>query len=85
MKERSRESYDTIEKGLVTIERQRMPARPDVDQISATVTSVMTEYNKIVAQATKEARDTKSRVKHASRANRSPRDAATAVAPRSDP
>jgi hypothetical protein len=57
VKERSRESYDTIEKGMVTIERQLMPAKPDVDQVSATVTSVMTEYNKIVAQVTKEARD----------------------------
>ena len=57
VKERSRESYDTIEKGMVTIERQLMPAKPDVDQVSATVTGVMTEYNKIVAQVTKEARD----------------------------
>jgi hypothetical protein len=57
VKERSRESYDTIEKGMVTIERQLMPAKPDVDQVSATVTTVMTEYNKIVAQVTKEARD----------------------------
>jgi hypothetical protein len=59
VKERSRESYDTIEKGMVTIERQLMPAKPDVDQVSATVTDVMTEYNKIVAQVTKEARDAK--------------------------
>ena len=57
VKERSRESYDTIEKGMVTIERQLMPAKPDVDQVGATVTGVMTEYNKIVAQVTKEARD----------------------------
>jgi hypothetical protein len=57
VKDRSRESYDTIEKGMVTIERQLMPAKPDVDQVSASVTAVMTEYNKIVAQVTKEARD----------------------------
>jgi hypothetical protein len=57
VKERSRESYDTIEKGMVTIERQLMPAKPDVDQVGASVTAVMTEYNKIVAQVTKEARD----------------------------
>ena len=55
VKERSRESYDTIEKGMVTIERQLMPAKPDADQVSATVTEVMTEYNKIVAQVAKEA------------------------------
>ncbi len=55
VKERSRESYDTIEKGMVTIERQLMPAKPDVDQVSETVTAVMTEYNKIVAQVAREA------------------------------
>jgi hypothetical protein len=40
---------------MVTIERQLMPAKPDADQVSATVTEVMTEYNKIVAQVAKEA------------------------------
>ena len=59
VKERSRESYDTIEKGMVTIERQLMPAKPDVDQVNATVQSVMTEYNKIVPQITNEARGAK--------------------------
>jgi tetratricopeptide (TPR) repeat protein len=59
VKERSRESYDSIEKGMVTIERQLMPARPDVDEVSATVTGVMTEYNKIVAQITREAQNAK--------------------------
>jgi len=59
VKERSRESYDAIEKGMVTIERQLMPAAPNADEVSATVTGVMTEYNKIVAQVTKEAKDAK--------------------------
>ena len=59
VKARSRESYDAIEKGMVTIERQLMPAKPDADQVSTTVGEVMTEYNKIVAQVTKEARDAK--------------------------
>ena len=59
VKERSRESYDTIEKGMVTIERQLMPAKPDTDAVTATVAEVMTEYNKIVAQITREARDAK--------------------------
>ena len=58
VKTRSRDSYDAIEKGMVTIERQLMPAKPDVDQVTASVTAVMTEYNKVVAQVTKEARDT---------------------------
>ena len=56
VKARSRESYDSIEKGMVTIERQLMPAKPDVDQVTATVASVMMEYNKVVAQITNEAR-----------------------------
>ena len=59
VKERSRESYDAIEKGMVTIERQLMPAKPDVDAALATVNDVMTEYNKIVNQITREARDAK--------------------------
>jgi hypothetical protein len=59
VKARSRESYDTIEKGMVTIERQLMPAKPDTDAVIATVAGVMTEYNKIVAQITREARDAK--------------------------
>ena len=59
VKERSRESYDTIEKGMVTIERQLMPATPDADAVTASVNDVMAEYNKIVAQITREARDAK--------------------------
>jgi hypothetical protein len=59
VKARSRESYDVIEKGMVTIERQLMPAKPDADATIATVAEVMTEYNKVVAQVTKEARDAK--------------------------
>jgi len=59
VKERSRESYDAIEKGMVTIERQLMPAKPDVDAVTASINEVMTEYNKIVAQITREARDAK--------------------------
>jgi hypothetical protein len=59
VKERSRESYDAIEKGMVTIERQLMPAKPDIDATIATVGEVMTEYNKIVNQIAREARDAK--------------------------
>ena len=57
VKARSRESYDAIEKGMVTIERQLMPAKPDVAQVNATVASVMMEYNKVVAQIANEARN----------------------------
>jgi hypothetical protein len=59
VKERSREAYDSIEKGMVTIERQLMPAKPDGDAVMATVADVMTEYNRIVTQITREARDAK--------------------------
>jgi hypothetical protein len=59
VKQRSREAYDTIEKGMVTIERQLMPAKPDVDAVNASVNEVMTEYNKVVTQITREARDAK--------------------------
>jgi len=59
VKARSRESYDAIEKGMVTIERQLMPAKPDADAVTASVNEVMTEYNKIVTQITREARDAK--------------------------
>jgi hypothetical protein len=59
VKERSRESYDSIEKGMVTIERQLMPAKPDVDAVTGSLSEVMTEYNKIVAQIAREARDAK--------------------------
>ena len=59
VKARSREAYDAIEKGMVTIERQLMPAKPDGDAVTASVSDVMTEYNKIVAQITREARDAK--------------------------
>ena len=59
VKERSRESYDAIEKGMVTIERELMPAKPDADAAIATVAEVMGEYNKIVNQITREARDAK--------------------------
>ena len=59
VKARSRESYDAIEKGMVTIERQLMPAKPDADAVIGTVTEVMTEYNKIVNQIAREARDAK--------------------------
>ncbi len=36
-----------------------MPAKPDSDAAIATVADVMMEYNKIVAQVAKEARDAK--------------------------
>jgi hypothetical protein len=57
VKDRSRDAYDAIEKNMVTIERQLMPARPDVDMVTATIAAINMDYNKIVQQVTKEARD----------------------------
>jgi hypothetical protein len=34
-----------------------MPAKPDNDMVNATITAINTDYNQIVQQVTKEARD----------------------------
>ena len=57
VKDRSRDAYDSIEKNMVTLEKQLMPAKPDVDMVNTTITAINTDYNKIVQQITKEARD----------------------------
>ena len=57
VKDRSRDAYDSIEKNMVTLEKQLMPAKPDAEMVNATIMAINTEYNKIVQQITKEARD----------------------------
>jgi hypothetical protein len=57
VKDRSRDAYDSIEKNMVTLEKQLMPAKPDVEMVNATIIAINTDYNKIVQQITKEARD----------------------------
>ena len=57
VKARSRDAYDAIEKGMIQIERVLMPDKPDVDQVSALVSGVTDQYNAIVAQVTKDARN----------------------------
>jgi hypothetical protein len=59
VKARSREAYDAIEKALIEIERALMPAKPDVEQVSALVTAVADRYNAVVAQVMKDARSSK--------------------------
>src|SRR6478752_5767939 len=54
---RSRDAYDSIEKNMVTLEKQLMPAMPSVEMVNATIMAINTEYNMIVQQITKEARD----------------------------
>jgi len=57
VKARSRDAYDSIEKNMVTLEKQLMPAKPDVDMVGTTIMAINTDYNAIVQQITKEARD----------------------------
>ena len=59
VKARNADSYTAIEKGMIDIERALMPDKPDVAQATALVQAVMTKYNEIVAQVTREARAAK--------------------------
>jgi hypothetical protein len=59
VKARSRDTYDGIEKGMIQIDRALMPNNPEVDQVVALVTSVMDQYNSVVTQVTREARNPK--------------------------
>ena len=59
VKERSIGAYTGIEKGMISIEGALAAAKPDVDSVITQVADVMTQYNTIVAQLTREARDAK--------------------------
>ena len=59
VKARNADSYTAIEKGMIDIERAIMPDKPDVAQATALVQGVMTKYNEIVGQITREARAAK--------------------------
>ena len=59
VKDRSVQAYTGIEKGMIAIEKALAPAKPDVDQVITMVADVMMQYNTIVAQVTKEAREAK--------------------------
>lgn len=56
VKERDIKAYNTIEEGMTNIGLALKPAMPDVTKVQTLVSSVMDEYNKIVAQVTREAR-----------------------------
>jgi tetratricopeptide (TPR) repeat protein len=56
VKARSADSYADIEKGMIQIEQALMPAKPDVDQVTALVKGVMDKYNAVVADVTEDAR-----------------------------
>jgi hypothetical protein len=44
---------------MIQIDRALMPNNPEVDQVVALVTSVMDQYNSVVTQVTREARNPK--------------------------
>ena len=56
VKERDVKAYNTIEEGMTNIGLALKPAMPDVNKVQTLVSGVMDEYNKIVAQVTREAR-----------------------------
>ena len=56
VKERDVRAYNTIEDGMTQIGLALKPAAPDAAKVQTLVSGVMDEYNKIVAQVTREAR-----------------------------
>lgn len=56
VKERDVKSYNTIEDGMTNIGLALKQAAPDAAKVQTLVSGVMDEYNKIVAQVTREAR-----------------------------
>ena len=56
VKERDVKAYNTIEEGMTNIGLALKPAMPDVNKVQTLVSGVMDDYNKIVAQVTREAR-----------------------------
>jgi hypothetical protein len=56
VKQRSADSYTAIEKDMVQVDSALMPDKPDVTQVSTLVNDIMTQYNAIVGQITRDAR-----------------------------
>ena len=56
IKNRSKDDYVAIEKGMIDIEKALMPEKPDVAQVTALVNDVMAKYNVTVTEMLKEAR-----------------------------
>ena len=59
VKVRSISAYTGIEKGMISIENALAKPTPEVDPLITQVADVMMQYNTIVAQVTKEAKDAK--------------------------
>jgi hypothetical protein len=59
IKARSQDAYVAIEKGMIQIEQELMPEKPDVQQVISLVAAVSTQYNNALALVVKEARGQK--------------------------
>ncbi len=59
VKVRSISAYTGIEKGMISIENALAKPKPEVDPLITQVADVMMQYNTIVAQVTKEAKEAK--------------------------
>jgi hypothetical protein len=55
VKTRSQDASDAIEKGMIDIKRALMLDKPDADQVTTLVSSVMTRYNAVLAEVVKAA------------------------------
>jgi hypothetical protein len=58
IKARSADAYVAVEKGMIQIEQELMPAKPDAAKVTALVTEVNTQYNGALATIVKDARAT---------------------------
>ena len=56
IKERSGDAYVAIESGMIKVERALMPKEPDVNEVTALVTDVTTQYNAILAMVANDAK-----------------------------
>jgi hypothetical protein len=56
IKARSADSYVAIESAMIEIEKALMPDKPGVTQVTALVNGIMSRYNAVVTEITKEAR-----------------------------
>ena len=56
VKQRSANSYTAIEKDMVQVDSALMPDKPDVTQVTGLVNDIMTKYNAIVGEITRDAR-----------------------------
>ena len=56
IKERSGDAYVAIESGMIKIEQALMSKEPDVDEVTALVTDMTTQYNAILAMVANDAK-----------------------------